>query len=278
MNSSSKMTEFVINSATIRKQWELQDLLKACKKRGLKRVSIWADDTDKLGLVETTKILTDYDVRVFGFNRAGPLIGSNNEKNKEMFDAARKRVDQAFELNADHILIFSGGLPKNNYDLVNVRAQVEEAIGLLYEYAFPSGVKLALEPLHPMLTGDRTVIASLSHANKICDGLGERIGLVVDVYHVWWDEMLFTEIVRAGSTNRLLGFHVSDWLIPTCDMVSDRGMMGDGIIDLSRIWKHVKKAGYDGPVEVEIFSKKWWAEDPDFLFDIAIARCNDIFS
>ena len=117
----------------------------------------------------------------------------------------------------------------------------------------------------------------MSEANRLCDQLGGGIGIVVDTYHVWWDPAVDAEIAIAGANGRILGFHVNDWLVPTRHILTDRGMMGDGIIDLAHLWSQVRAAGYDGPVEVEIFSEEWWAKDPKMVLDTALQRCRSIF-
>jgi len=275
---NADLPEIVFNQATIRERWGLAEFLEGCASRGLSRASLWSDDVTKVGLAGTRKLLAETGVSTFGFNRAGPLVGIDAADRREKEDAARRVIEFAFELGVDHVMVFSGGLPTGSRDLDGERSRNEEAVASLLEHAREAGVKLALEPLHPMLAGDRSVVVSLAHANDICDRLGEGIGIVVDVYHVWWDERLPTEIDRAGRAGRLLGFHVNDWLVPTKHILRDRGMMGDGIIDLSAIWRQVRATGYRGPIEVEIFSERWWAEHPDVVLDTALTRCREIFA
>lgn len=278
MDEKLDLTEIVFNQATVRERWGLAQFLDGCAARGLSRASLWGDEVAKVGLAAARRLLADTGVRTFGLNRAGPLVGADAADRREKQDAARCTIDLAAELGADHVLMFSGGLPPDSRDLAAARARYEEAVAALLEHAREAGVKLALEPLHPMLAGDRAVIVSLSHANDICDRLGEGIGVVVDVYHVWLDERLPAEIARAGAAGRLLAFHVNDWLVPTRHILRDRGMMGEGIIDLAGVWRRVRQAGYCGPVEVEIFSDRWWAEDPNVVLDTALARCREIFA
>ena len=268
--------EIVINHATVRERWGMADFIAGCAARGLARASVWGDEIDRIGTASALTLMDDNGIAAFGFNRAGPLLTGGDRASR--LDAARRAVDQAAEFGADHILVFSGGLAPGSRDLNDARAEMEELTGALLDHARPTGVTLALEPLHPMLAGDRAVITSLSHANDICDRLGGGIGIVVDVYHVWWDERLAAEIVRTGKAGRILGFHVNDWLVPTTHILRDRGMMGDGVIDLAGIWRQVKAAGYDGPIEVEIFSDRWWAEEPGAVIDLSLARCREIFA
>jgi sugar phosphate isomerase/epimerase len=144
---------------------------------------------------------------------------------------------------------------------------VRDGIADLLDYSRPAGMPLAIEPLHPMYAADRACINTLRQANDLCDELAREndgtLGVAVDVYHVWWDPDLQREIARAGAANRLLAYHICDWLVPTCDLLNDRGMMGDGVIDLPRIRRWMHDAGYRGFHEVEIFSDRWWKAEPD---------------
>ncbi|WP_292897346.1 MULTISPECIES: sugar phosphate isomerase/epimerase family protein [unclassified Nitratireductor] len=277
MVEALQLPEFIFNEATVREKWGLEPFLEGCAQRGLSRASLWGDEIEKVGLQEARRMLSRTGISTFGFNRAGPLLGTEGSGRAECLDRARHAVDMAAELAADHVLVFSGGLPHGSRDLAAARAEVEDAIGMLLDHARSVGMTLALEPLHPMVAGDRAVILTLSHANRLCAQLGDGIGIVADAYHIWWDERLEDELARAGSAGRILGFHVSDWLVPTKHVLRDRGMMGDGIIDLAGMWREVQAAGYAGPIEIEIFSDHWWGEDPDLVLDTALARCRSIF-
>lgn len=271
-------SSIVINHATTRRRQPLPDFLRACAERQMTRVSLWADDVEQIGMDKTRRLLVEHGLSVSGFNRTGPFLTRESKERRQRLDDCRARIEEAAALGADHILVFPGGLPEGSRDLIGAHAQMEETIGELLETARAAGVKLALEPLHPMLAGDRSCLVTMSHANALCDRLGAGIGIVVDVYHVWWDERLEQEVSHAGANDRILGFHVNDWLIPTRDLLTDRGMMGDGVIDLAGLWQMVQRAGYAGPIEVEIFSTDWWARNPDEVIDIAINRCQRIFT
>lgn len=244
--------------------------LRLCADRGLRKVSIWGNEIAKVGEKEARAALDEFGVSVSGYNRVGPFV-------PDILDKAESELERAARFGADHVFLFTGGMAHGEHDLASARRRAEDKIGVILNMARKVGVKLAIEPLHPMLAGDRTVFTSLSHANDLCESLGHGIGVVVDVYHVWWDERLEAEIMRAGLSGRLLGFHVNDWLLPTRHFVTDRGMMGDGIIDLAGIEGMMRRAGFDGPVEVEIFSTEWWARDPSEVMDIAVERCRRIF-
>ncbi len=264
------MTNIVFNHATVRERADMLTFLRLSAERGLQTVSIWGDEIAKVGENDALSVLHDFGMTVSGYNRVGPLAAGS-------LDRAEAELERAARFEADHVFLFTGGLRDNEKDLGSARRRIEDSIGKVLDIARKIGVKLAIEPLHPMVTGDRTLISSLSHANSICDALGPGIGVVIDVYHCWWDERLAAEIQRAGDAGRLLGFHVNDWLIPTRHLLTDRGMMGDGIIDLRGIYSMIRSAGYTGAVEVEIFSTEWWSRDPAEVMDIAIDRCRSLF-
>ena len=161
-------------------------------------------------------------------------------------------------------------------DIADARALARDGLGELLPYARAAGVKLAIEPLHPMYAADRACINTLGHANDLCDALGPGIGVAVDVYHLWWDPDLEAEIARAGR-ERILAFHISDWLVPTTDLLLDRGMMGDGVIDIPRIRSWVEATGYDGLCEVEIFSQRnWWRKPVPEVLATCIERYHTV--
>lgn len=270
--------EIVMNHATFRKAWRFDAFVEACAAAGMRRVSIWGNEVAEIGLDAARARLRDSGMRAFGYNRAGPLLAGDPARRAELMAAAKAEIETAAALGSDHILLFPGGLPGGSKGLAASRSQTADACAILNDHAGNCGIALALEPLHPMLAGDRTALCTLAEANRLCDRLGANAGIVIDSYHVWWDAELEAQTALAGSRGRILGFHVNDWLIPTRDMVTDRGMMGDGVIDLAGMWSMVLRAGYDGPVEVEIFSEHWWAQDPDEVLALALERCAAIFS
>jgi sugar phosphate isomerase/epimerase len=190
-------------------------------------------------------------------------------------DDNRRAIDDAATIGAACLVLVAGGLPSASKDIAGARAQVRDGIGAVLDHARSSKVPLAIEPLHPAYAADRSCVNTLGHANDLCDDLGEGVGIALDVYHVWWDPYLETEIRRAGRT-RLLAFHVCDWLVPTRDILLDRGMMGDGVIDIPHVRSLVEAEGFDGLTEVEIFSSlDWWKRDPDEVLKVMVERCRD---
>jgi sugar phosphate isomerase/epimerase len=183
----------------------------------------------------------------------------------------RRAVDEAAAIGARSLILVVGGLPPGSKDLAGAHRQVRDGIAAILPYARAAAMPLAIEPLHPMTAADRACVNTLAHANDLCDELGEGVGVAVDAYHVWWDPDLPRQIARSGA--RILSYHVCDWLLPTRDLVFDRGMPGDGVIELRRLRAMVEDAGYRGHCDVEILSaQNWWKRDPDEVIRICIER------
>jgi sugar phosphate isomerase/epimerase len=197
-------------------------------------------------------------------------------------DDNRRCVDEAKALGASCVVLVVGGLPQysrpgsaTSKDIVAARAQVEDALAAMFDYAKQAKLPLAIEPLHPAYAADRACVNTTKQALDICDQLDPgrtgMLGVALDVYHIWWDPELMTQIARAGQ-DRLLAFHVCDWLVPTKDILNDRGMMGDGVIDIKRLRAAVEAQGYAGYSEIEIFSNDWWEKPIDEMLRTCIDR------
>jgi sugar phosphate isomerase/epimerase len=182
----------------------------------------------------------------------------------------RRAIDEAAALAADCLVIVAGGMPAGSKDLPAARGIVADALAELLPYARAAGVTLALEPLHPMTCADRSVLSTTAQALALARSLGDEVRLALDVYHIWWDPALEASI--AAAAGRIAAFHVCDWLVPTRDTLFDRGIMGDGVIDIPRVRALVEGAGYTGPIGVEILSNDWWKRDPDEVLRIARER------
>ncbi|MER9559772.1 sugar phosphate isomerase/epimerase family protein [Mesorhizobium sp. M0323] len=273
-----KPERIAINQATTRKQWDFREAVEGYARHGVHWIGAWRDGIDKYGIAEVKRLLADNGMSVTSLNRAGPLVGLDRANRQSALDDARRALDQAAEISAGCLPVLPGSLPPGSKDLSGVRTQYQDMLAELLVPARKAGVPLALEPLHPMVAADRSCMNTMTDANDLCDALGPGIGILLDVYQVWWDTRLEAEIMRTGKDRgRLLGFHVSDWLVPTRDMVFDRGMMGDGVIDLRLIRGWVEAAGYDGPVEIEIFSSlDWWTRNPEDVVKISLERCRTV--
>ena len=253
-----------LNTATVKAQWTLAQMIDGCARHGIRGIAPWRDKLAEMGLKAAAKAIRDNGLSVTGLCRGGFFTAP------DWLDDNRRAIEEAHALEADCLVLVVGGLPAGSKDIGHARERVQECISRILPEARAAGVPLAIEPLHPMQAADRACINTLEQALDVCDALDPLsaqgalgLGVAVDVYHVWWDPKLEEQIRRAGR-RRILGYHICDWLMPTRDLLNDRGMMGDGVIDLPRIRGWVEGAGYAGYHEVEIFSERdWWRRDPD---------------
>jgi sugar phosphate isomerase/epimerase len=293
-----------INTATVRQQrgqpWPLPQILDACAARGIRAVAPWRDQVAAAGLAATAAQLKALGLELSGYCRGGMFTYTDEASRLAVRDDNRRALDEACTLEAPCLVLVVGALPgalvgntpgrPAHRDIALARAQVAEGIAWLLDEARARRMPLAIEPLHPMYAADRACINTLAQALDLCDALDPpdtapgatqaasaarraALGVAVDAYHVWWDPQLQAQIARAGRAQRLLAFHVCDWLVPTTDLLEDRGMMGDGVIDLPRLRGDVEAAGYAGYSEVEIFSRaNWWQRDGGQVLDVCIER------
>jgi sugar phosphate isomerase/epimerase len=275
-----------VNTATVRKdhgaELALTDIIEACAARGIRAISPWRDQVQASGLSTISALVKKHGLELSGYCRGGMFPAVDAAGLKAADDDNRRAVDEARELNAKCLVLVVGGLPgalagkAAHKDIALSRTQVHDGIARLLEYAKSCGMPLAIEPLHPMYAADRACINTMEHALDVCDALDPArsgaLGVAVDVYHVWWDPKLKAQIERAGK-ERLLAFHVCDWMTPTSDLLLDRGMMGDGVIDIPQIRGWVEAQGFGGYSEVEIFSQgNWWKKGHGEVLDTCIAR------
>jgi sugar phosphate isomerase/epimerase len=270
-----------INTATLRKQLPLPGIIEACASRGITAICPWRDQVQAAGLSAIARQIADAGMTLSGYCRGGFFTATDAAGLRAAFDDNRLAIDEARALNAPCLVLVVGALPgalagKPDWkDIGLARRQVFDGIAATLEYARQVGMPLAIEPLHPMQAADRACVNTLEHALDICDALDPQqtgaLGVALDVYHVWWDPKLEAQIARAGK-KRLLAYHVCDWLVPTRDLLNDRGMMGDGIVELRKIRGWVEAAGYTGPAEVEIFSDAWWSRPAGEVLDTIVAR------
>ncbi|HWH84967.1 MAG TPA: sugar phosphate isomerase/epimerase family protein [Burkholderiaceae bacterium] len=271
-----------INTATVRAQWPLDRIVEECARRGIRAISPWRDQVAAVGLERVAALVRDTGLQLSGYCRGGMFPAADAAGLKAALDDNRRAVDEAKTLDAACLVLVVGALPgaldgrAAHKDLARSRAEVHDGIAATLEYARSVGLPLAIEPLHPMYAADRACVNTIEQALDLCDALDPSksgaLGVAVDVYHVWWDPKLQAQIERAGRA-RLLAFHVCDWLTPTRELLNDRGMMGDGVIDIPRIRGWVEAAGFAGYSEVEIFSAQdWWQRDGGEVLDTCIAR------
>jgi sugar phosphate isomerase/epimerase len=262
-----------INLATLRQQYTLRQAVDACLAQGITVIAPWRDQVHATGLAEAAEIVRSNKLHVTGLCRGGMFPAADKDGLAAAIDDNKRAIDEAVTLQADCLVMVVGGLPKNSRDIGSAREMVADGLAAILPHARSNRMPLAIEPLHPMYAADRACINTLEQALDICDLLGEGVGVAIDAYHVWWDPKLHAQIARAGAGGRILAHHICDWLVPTRDLLLDRGMMGDGIIDLRSLRAAIEKAGYDGPQEVEIFSaENWWKRPGEEVIATCIER------
>jgi sugar phosphate isomerase/epimerase len=270
-----------LNTATVRRQGTLLEIVDACARHGVRAISPWRDQVAHVGLKAAVAAVRSAGLQLSGYCRGG-MFPAGPAQLADARDDNRRAVDEAKALGSPCLVLVVGGLPQfsrpgspASRDLGAARRMVEDGIGDLLGYARSAGMPLAIEPLHPMYAADRACVNTLRQALDICDALDPdrsgALGVAADLYHIWWDPELTPMIGRAGR-ERLLAYHVCDWLVPTAHLLEDRGMMGDGVIDLKAVRAAVEAQGFAGFSEVEIFSHHWWSKPMDEVIETCIQR------
>lgn len=264
-----------INLATVRQQWNLVEAVEACGRHGIKAVDPWRDQVATVGLDVAVRAIKDNGMQVSGYCRGGMFPAADAAGRQAAIDDNKRAIDEAAALGAQCLVLVVGGLPAGSRDIGAARQMVAEGLAAVLPHARASRMPLAIEPLHPMYAGDRACVNTLAQALDLAETLGPDVGVAIDTYHVWWDPELEAQIARAGRAKRIFGYHICDWLVPTKDLLLDRGMMGDGVIDFPRIRGWIEQAGYKGLTEVEIFSAAdWWTKPGDEVLKTVIERYN----
>jgi sugar phosphate isomerase/epimerase len=253
------------------KPWTLEVAVPRYAAAGVKGVTVWRQAIEGRDPAEAGRMIRDHGLSVVSLCRGGFLAAASREGRASAVDENRRCIDQAAALGAPTIVLVCGAVP--GQPLAESRRQITEGLAELAAHAAASGVRLAIEPLHPMYADDRSAINTVAQARAVCRELGSPwVGIALDVYHVWWDDSLEREIESCGREGTLFAFHICDWRTPTTDLLNDRGLMGEGCIPVRRIRGWVEAAGFGGYNEVEIFSNRRWAGDQDlFLADIKAA-------
>ena len=256
------LSRFSVNQMTV-KQLSLPELVEECGRLGVVNVGLWREPVQAYGLEATAKLVRDAGLTVTTLCRGGFLTAIDPAERAEALDDNRRAVDEAAALGTDTLVLVSGGLPAGSKDLHGARERIADALAVLGPYAEDHGVKLAIEPLHPMFASDRCVVSTLAQALDLAERFPARqVGVTVDTYHIWWDDNAPAQIARAGAGGRIHTFQLADWITPLPEgVLNGRGQIGDGSIDM-REWKgYVEAAGYTGPIEVELFNDVLWARD-----------------
>ncbi|MFF3662117.1 sugar phosphate isomerase/epimerase family protein [Streptomyces olivochromogenes] len=256
------LARFSINQMTV-KQLSMPELVESCLELGISGVGLWREPVQSYGLDATAKLVRDAGLAVTTLCRGGFFTAIDPRERARALDDNRAAVDEAATLGTDTLVLVSGGLPAGSKDLHGARERIADALGELGPYAAERGVRLAIEPLHPMYAADRCVVSTLAQALDLAERFpADQVGVTVDTYHIWWDDTAPAQIARAGAGGRIHTFQLADWTTPLPEgVLNGRGQIGDGSIDM-REWRgYVEAAGYSGPIEVELFNDGLWARD-----------------
>ncbi|NAZ82860.1 TIM barrel protein [Kineococcus sp. R8] len=259
-----------LNQITVN-SWSLEEAVEGCVRHGIGGIALWRDKIAAAGLDRAARLVQDAGLRVTSVCRGGMFTDPATPAAAVLADN-RQAVEEAAALGADVLVLVCGAL--HDTDLPGARRRVRDGIEALLPHAAAAGVRLGVEPLHPMMIGVRSVVVSLAQALDLAEEFDdEHLGVVVDAYHVWWDPALAEQLTRAHG--RVLGYHVSDWKASTSDLLLDRAVMGDGLIDLPWLSARVAETGFSGGVEVEVLSSALWAQDPDEVLRTVRRRFED---
>ncbi|MEU9329829.1 sugar phosphate isomerase/epimerase family protein [Streptomyces canus] len=256
------LSRFSINQMTV-KQLSLPELVDACRESGIGNVGLWREPVQTYGVEATAKLVRDAGLTVTTLCRGGFFTAIDPDERAAALDDNRRAVDEAAMLGTDTLVLVSGGLPAGSKDLHGARERIADALSVLGPYAEEHGVKLAIEPLHPMYASDRCVVSTLTQALDLAERFpAQQVGVTVDTYHIWWDDNAPAQIARAGSGGRIHTFQLADWTTPLPEgVLNGRGQIGDGSIDMREWQRYVEAAGYTGAIEVELFNDALWARD-----------------
>jgi len=256
-----------INTATLGFQTPIEDTIEAVARAGFGGLAPWRREIEGKNVAAIARRIREAGLKITGYCRSTYIPAADRAGFLANVEANRRAIADAAVLGAQSFVMVVGGLPAGSKNIAAARSQVAEATALLVETGRKLGVRIALEPLHPVYAAERSCLSLLSEALDLCEAIEPSaaqpwLGACIDVYHVWWDPNLARDIARAGMQQRIFGFHVCDWLVPTVDVLNDRGMMGDGVIDIPGIRRLIEQAGYVGLVEAEIFSERNWWQRP----------------
>jgi sugar phosphate isomerase/epimerase len=256
------LSRFSINQMTV-KQLSMPELVEACGELGVVNVGLWREPVQTYGLEATAKLVRDAGLTVTTLCRGGFFTAIDPDERAAALDDNRRAVDEAATLGTDTLVLVSGGLPAGSKDLHGARERIADALSVLGPYAEEHGVRLAIEPLHPMYASDRCVVSTLTQALDLAERFpAQQVGVTVDTYHIWWDDNAPAQIARAGAGGRIHTFQLADWTTPLPEgVLNGRGQIGDGAIDMREWQRYVEAAGYTGAIEVELFNDALWARD-----------------
>jgi sugar phosphate isomerase/epimerase len=269
----SDLSRLCVHTVTT-KPWSIETAIEKYAAAGVSGITVWRDALDGRDPARIGEQIRSGGLEVVSLCRGGFFPATTEAARRGAIDDNRRAIEQAAGLGAPLIVLVCGAVP--GQPLETSRSQIIDGIAAILPDAEAAGIRLAIEPLHPLYADDRSAINTMAQAHAACDQLGHPlVGIAVDVYHVWWDDTLPAQIALAGEKDRLFAFHICDWLTPTSHILTDRGLMGEGCIDIRGIRALVEAAGFRGHHEVEIFSTRWWESDQDdFLSRITSAYLN----
>ena len=254
-------------------RWSVREAAEACARHGVPAIALWRHKIAELGLEESVRAVRDAGLHVSSVCRGGMFPAETAEGRRRNIEDNFRAVDEAAALAADSLVMVVGGA--SPMGIVSARQMVRDGLAELVPYARSAGVRIGLEPLHPMFAGDRSVLTTIAEAGSMAAPYeAGQVGVVLDVFHIWWDPDVLQDV--AAIAPRIMGFHVSDWLVPLPHVLLGRGMMGDGVIDLRTLRDAVDAAGYAGPIEVEIFNQAIWDQDPDEVLQRVMLRFEEV--
>ncbi|MET9589632.1 sugar phosphate isomerase/epimerase family protein [Streptomyces sp. NPDC006516] len=259
---TGELSRLSINQETVR-QLSLPELVEGCAKAGIGSVGLWRAPVQEYGVERAGQLMREAGLAVTSLCRGGFLTAADPAGRARALDDNRAAVDEAAGVNTDTLVLVSGGLPEGDKDLYGARERIADALAELAPYAAERGIRLAIEPLHPMFASDRCVVSTLSQALDLAERFpAEQVGVVVDAYHIWWDDQAPAQIARAGAGGRIHSFQLADWITPLpAGVLVGRGQLGDGCVDFRAMRAQVEATGFGGPIEVEIFNEELWARD-----------------
>jgi|TARA_B100001093_G_scaffold343680_1_gene328415 sugar phosphate isomerase/epimerase len=273
MASIDNFSKLCVHTQTT-KPWTIEECISHFSAAGIKGISIWRHLLEGKDLKSIKAMLDAHQMEVVSLVRGGFFPAVDAEQRDLALEDNRLAIDQAAALGAPLVVLVCGADPRQSLEIS--LQQIQKGITALIPHAQNNGVKLAIEPLHPMYAGDKSAVVSLGQANDMCEAIASPwVGIAIDVYHLWWDNELKNEIIRCGKNKNILAFHVCDWRVPTIDFLTDRGLMGEGCIPVRQIRMWLEEAGFDGYNEVEVFSERLWAQDQKlYLEDIKKSYLN----
>jgi sugar phosphate isomerase/epimerase len=273
VTASADLTRFSINQMTV-KQLTLPELTEACVRLGIPGVGLWREPVRAYGVDASAKLVRDAGLAVTSLCRGGFFTAIDPAERARALADNRTAIDEAAALGTDTLVLVSGGLPAGSRDLPGARERIADALSVLAPYAGERGVRLAIEPLHPMYAADRCVVSTLTQALDLAERFpAAQVGVVVDTYHIWWDEAAPAAVARAGVSGRIHAFQLADWTTPLpAGVLNGRGQLGDGAIDMREWRERVEAAGYGGAIEVELFNEGLWARDGEEVLGEVLTR------